>query len=41
MRGTFDSLRKENEDLKHRVSLTETKLENIERLIEDLKKQIE
>ena len=41
MRGTFDSLRKENEDLKHRMSLTEQKLENITRLLQDLKKETE
>jgi flagellar capping protein FliD len=37
MRGTFDSLGKENEHLKHRISLTEQKLSNIEQMIQDLK----
>jgi integrase len=41
MRGTFDSLRKENEDLKNRISRTEQKLSNIERMVQDLKKETE
>jgi integrase len=41
MRAAFDSLKKENEDLKNRISLTEQKLQNIERLLLDLKKETE
>jgi hypothetical protein len=40
LRALVNSLFTENMDLKRRISLTEEKLVSIERLIQDLKKQI-